>query len=181
MADGIDGVLPHLHARDLTVLFVSRAPLPKLQAYKQRMGWSIPWVSSGNNDFSFDLGASVPDDEVRRTMPPEDEVSPVAQQFARASGTNVHAYLAEVPTAGAFVLALLCAVQFMVVLDVGYLAVAGTAVIWANVGAATVNRVGVKPTPVFGMAMLTVGLVLFTQVSVGGSYWADLFPGFAVE
>ena len=80
-----------------------------------------------------------------------------------------------------FALALLCAVQFMVVLDVGYLAVAGTAVIWANVGAATVNRVGVKPTPVFGMAMLTVGLVLFTQVSVGGSYWADLFPGFAVE
>ena len=104
MADGIDGVLPHLHARDLTVLFVSRAPLPKLQAYKQRMGWSIPWVSSGNNDFTFDLGASVPEDEVRRTMPPEDEVSPVAQQFARASGTNVHAYLAEFPTAGAFVL-----------------------------------------------------------------------------
>ena len=62
----------------------------------------------------------------------------------------------------------------------GYLAVAGTAVIWANVAAATVNRLGVKPTLVFGMAMLTVGLVLFTQVSVGGSYWADLFPGFLV-
>ena len=62
----------------------------------------------------------------------------------------------------------------------GYLAVAGTAVIWANVAAATVNRVGVKPTLVFGMAMLTVGLLLFTQVSVGGSYWADLFPGFLV-
>ena len=38
MADGLDGLLPHLHARDVTLLFVSQAPLAKLQAYKQRMG-----------------------------------------------------------------------------------------------------------------------------------------------
>ena len=63
---------------------------------------------------------------------------------------------------------------------VGYLAVAGTAVIWANVAAAVVNRLGVKPALVFGMAMLTVGLLSFTQVSVDGSYWADLFPGFLI-
>src|SRR5262245_59713719 len=63
---------------------------------------------------------------------------------------------------------------------VGYLAVAATAVIWANVAAAAVNRVGVKPVLIFGMSMLTVGLLLFTQVSVDGSYWADLFPGFLV-
>jgi EmrB/QacA subfamily drug resistance transporter len=63
---------------------------------------------------------------------------------------------------------------------VGYLAVAGTAVIWANVAAAVVNRVGVKPALVFGMTMLTVGLLLFTQVSVGGTYWKDLFPGFLI-
>ncbi len=63
---------------------------------------------------------------------------------------------------------------------VGYLAVAGTAIIWANVAAAGVNRVGVKPVLVVGMALLTVGLLLFTQVSVDGSYWADLFPGFLV-
>jgi EmrB/QacA subfamily drug resistance transporter len=60
----------------------------------------------------------------------------------------------------------------------GYLAVAGTAVIWANVAAQVVNRVGVKPTLIFGMSMLTLGLLYFTQVSVDGSYWADLFPGF---
>jgi EmrB/QacA subfamily drug resistance transporter len=60
----------------------------------------------------------------------------------------------------------------------GYLAVAGTAVIWANVAAVAVNKVGVKPALIFGMVMLTVGLLYFTQVSVGGSYWADLFPGF---
>ena len=61
-----------------------------------------------------------------------------------------------------------------------YLAVAGTAVIWANVAAVAVNRVGVKPALILGMTLLTVGLVYFTQVSVGGSYWADLFPGFLV-
>jgi predicted MFS family arabinose efflux permease len=63
---------------------------------------------------------------------------------------------------------------------VGYLAVAGTAVIWANVAAQVVNRAGVKPALVFGMSMLTVGLLYFTQVSADGSYWADLFPGFLI-
>jgi EmrB/QacA subfamily drug resistance transporter len=63
---------------------------------------------------------------------------------------------------------------------VGYLAVAGTAVIWANVAAAAVNRIGVKPALILGMSLLTVGLLYFTQVSVDGSYWADLFPGFLV-
>jgi EmrB/QacA subfamily drug resistance transporter len=63
---------------------------------------------------------------------------------------------------------------------VAYLAVAGTSIIWANVAAQVVNRMGVKPTLVFGMAMMTVGLLYFTQVSVGGSYWSDLFPGFLI-
>ena len=60
----------------------------------------------------------------------------------------------------------------------GYLAVAGTAIIWANVAAAVVTRIGVKPTLVFGMSVMTMGLAYFTQVSVDGSYWIDLFPGF---
>jgi EmrB/QacA subfamily drug resistance transporter len=63
---------------------------------------------------------------------------------------------------------------------VGYLAVAGTAVIWANVAAVAVNRVGVKPALILGMVMLTSGLLYFTQVSVDGTYWADLFPGFLI-
>ena len=61
-----------------------------------------------------------------------------------------------------------------------YLAVAGTAVIWANVAAVAVNRVGVKPALIFGMSLLTIGLLYFTQVSVGGTYWADLLPGFLI-
>jgi len=63
---------------------------------------------------------------------------------------------------------------------VGYLAVAGTAIIWANLAAAAVTRIGVKPTLTFGMSMMTVGLLYFTQVSVDGSYWTDLFPGFLI-
>ena len=58
MADTINGVLPHLHARDVTMLLVSRAPLERLQAYKRRMGWSIPWVSTARTDFNFDFGVS---------------------------------------------------------------------------------------------------------------------------
>ncbi len=63
---------------------------------------------------------------------------------------------------------------------VAYLAVAGTSIIWANVAAALVSRVGVRPLIAGGMAILTVGLLLFTQVSVGGSYAADLLPGFLI-
>ena len=63
---------------------------------------------------------------------------------------------------------------------VAYLAVAGTSIIWANVAAALVNKVGVRPLIAGGMAILTVGLLLFTQVSVGGSYAADLLPGFLI-
>jgi EmrB/QacA subfamily drug resistance transporter len=63
---------------------------------------------------------------------------------------------------------------------VAYLAVAGTSIIWANVAAALVNRVGVRPLIAGGMAILTLGLVLFTQVSVGGSYVSDLLPGFLI-
>ena len=61
---------------------------------------------------------------------------------------------------------------------VAYLAVAGTAIVWSAVAAQLVTRIGVKPVMVIGMATLTAGLVYFTQVSSGGSYVADLLPGF---
>src|ERR671923_1497165 len=78
IADGLDGLLRHLHARDLTPLLVSRAPLAKLQAYKQRMGWSIPWVSSANTDFSFDMGASFSEEQLREwVLPHEHSLPPI--------------------------------------------------------------------------------------------------------
>jgi EmrB/QacA subfamily drug resistance transporter len=61
---------------------------------------------------------------------------------------------------------------------VAYLAVAGTAIFWSFLAANLVTRIGVKPVLVVGMTMLTAGVAYFTQVSVGGSYLADLLPGF---
>jgi EmrB/QacA subfamily drug resistance transporter len=63
---------------------------------------------------------------------------------------------------------------------VSYLAVAGSAIVWSALAAQLVTRVGVKRVLVIGMVFLTAGLAYFTQVSVGGSYTADLLPGFLV-
>lgn len=57
-ADGFNGINVHLQHRDVTMVAVSRAPYRKLVAYQKRMGWSFPWVSSGNTDFNFDFGVS---------------------------------------------------------------------------------------------------------------------------
>ena len=61
---------------------------------------------------------------------------------------------------------------------VGYLAVALTAVVASGVAQALVTRLGVKPVLITGLSLLGAGLIYFTQVSVGGSYVADLLPGF---
>ena len=55
--DSFNGVEPHLNAHDVTFVLASRSPLETLNAYKQRMGWSIPWVSSGKSDFDRDFRA----------------------------------------------------------------------------------------------------------------------------
>jgi predicted dithiol-disulfide oxidoreductase (DUF899 family) len=105
IADGLNGLLPHLHARDVTLLLVSRAPLAKLQAYKQRMGWSLPWVSSANTDFNFDFGASSTEEQVREfTAPLEGGLPPIVRQNATATGTDVLGYLSEAPAMSAFTL-----------------------------------------------------------------------------
>ena len=57
-ADGLDGMLAHLGARDVALVAVSRAPLAVLTAFKDRMGWGFPWVSSLDSDFNFDFGVS---------------------------------------------------------------------------------------------------------------------------
>ena len=63
-ADTVNGAVAHLNARDVTMVYVSRAPLDKLQAYKRRMGWTFPWVSSHESDFNFDFGVSAPKEQV---------------------------------------------------------------------------------------------------------------------
>lgn len=58
LADHLDGALPHLNHHDVTLVAVSRAPLQKVEAYRKRMGWGFPWVSSFANDFNFDYHVS---------------------------------------------------------------------------------------------------------------------------
>ena len=105
IADAVDGVLPHLHARDVTFVLVSHAPLEKLRAYRRRMGWSIPWVSSAPGDFNFDLGFSRTEaasrDLVSRMM--EGGLPPIVERNARASGTDAVGYMTEDPGFTTFV------------------------------------------------------------------------------
>ena len=61
-ADGFDRIVEHLAARDARFVAVSRAPLAKLLAYRARMGWSFPWVSSLGSSFNFDFGVSFTDE-----------------------------------------------------------------------------------------------------------------------
>jgi predicted dithiol-disulfide oxidoreductase (DUF899 family) len=65
VADHFDATLPHLAARDVTLVCASVAPLEKLQAYKRRMGWTFPWVSSLGSDFSYDFGAAFSEQQQR--------------------------------------------------------------------------------------------------------------------
>ncbi|HEV2771441.1 MAG TPA: DUF899 domain-containing protein [Thermoleophilaceae bacterium] len=106
-ADAVNGVLAHLNARDVTTLYVSRAPLERLQAYKRRMGWAFPWVSAAESDFNFDYGVSYTDAQLREHMGPilEDEPPPVLRQMAAATGTDVPGYISEGPGASVFALA----------------------------------------------------------------------------
>ena len=105
IADTLDGVRPHLHARDVTFLLVSQAPLGKLQAYKRRMGWSIPWVSTARTDFNFDLGFSHTEEEGREVVEQMTKggLPPIVEQNARATGTDAAGYMTESPGFSTFV------------------------------------------------------------------------------
>jgi predicted dithiol-disulfide oxidoreductase (DUF899 family) len=62
-ADNFNGIVPHLNQRDVTFVAISRAPLPKLQAFAKRLGWSFKWLSSFGSDFNYDYDVSFkPDD-----------------------------------------------------------------------------------------------------------------------
>jgi len=63
-ADHYDGMLPHLRARDVSFVAISRAPLAELERFKKRMGWRFPWLSSGRGDFNYDFHASFRPEEI---------------------------------------------------------------------------------------------------------------------
>jgi predicted dithiol-disulfide oxidoreductase (DUF899 family) len=66
LADHIDGSVVHLAQRDVTLVVVSRAPLPEIEAFKKRMGWRFKWVSSYGNDFNSDYHVSFTKDEMAK-------------------------------------------------------------------------------------------------------------------
>jgi predicted dithiol-disulfide oxidoreductase (DUF899 family) len=66
LSDHLDGALPHLNHHDVTLTAVSRAPLPKIEAYKRRMGWHFPWASSHGSDFNYDYHVSFRDEDLAR-------------------------------------------------------------------------------------------------------------------
>src|SRR5207302_6850692 len=64
--DHTDGALVHLAQRDVSFVAISRAPLPKIQQFKKRMGWKFNWVSSYNTDFNYDYQASFTPEQIAK-------------------------------------------------------------------------------------------------------------------
>ena len=112
IADGFNGFAEHLANHDVMLWAISRAPLAKLQAYKQRMGWTFPWASSQGSDFNADYGVGLSEQQQRdgyeynfRKNPPMSRSTPDApNQFAASSGVDGRNYLRELPGMSAFVL-----------------------------------------------------------------------------
>jgi predicted dithiol-disulfide oxidoreductase (DUF899 family) len=102
IADTLAPQVPHLKARDTTLLLASRGPLEKLLAYRSRMGWQIEWVSSGGSDFNRDLGFLYTEEELKPFL--DGEVPATVEQYARMCGTDVLGYVSEGPGLSAYVL-----------------------------------------------------------------------------
>jgi predicted dithiol-disulfide oxidoreductase (DUF899 family) len=95
IADTLAPQVPHLKARDTTLLLNSRAPLERLLAYRDRMGWRIDWVSSEGSDFNRDLGFLHTEEELRPFL--EGGIPPTVSQNAEMCGTDAAGYVAEGP------------------------------------------------------------------------------------
>lgn len=103
LADHLDGAIVHLNNHDVTFVCVSRAPLHRIEAYKRRMGWHFPWVSSNGSDFNFDYHVSFTKEALAagpvfynyRMTPPEqahDELPGLSSFYRDADGTIYHTY-----------------------------------------------------------------------------------------
>jgi len=101
VSDHIDGALPHLAARDATMVMVSRAPLAKIEAFKKRMGWRFIWVSSYGSDFNSDFRVSFTKDEMAQGKVnynyamqefPSEEAPGISVFYKDAGGDVFHTY-----------------------------------------------------------------------------------------
>jgi predicted dithiol-disulfide oxidoreductase (DUF899 family) len=114
IADGFDGIAAHLAHHDVTLMAVSRAPLGKLLAYRQRMGWSFPWASSHGGDFNFDFNVAFTEQQQRdggieynyargEHAMDEAEAPPAVVEFATRCGTDAMTYTRDRPGLSTFV------------------------------------------------------------------------------
>jgi predicted dithiol-disulfide oxidoreductase (DUF899 family) len=114
IADHFNGFFVHLNNHDVTMLAISRAPLEKIQRYKERMGWTFPWVSSAGNDFNFDYGVSFTDQQQREgveynfrsrkfELPADGDLGPIGE-IAADVGAQPIDFLKEAPGMSAFAL-----------------------------------------------------------------------------
>ena len=102
LADNFNGVDVHLAHRDVSLVALSRAPLAKIEAFKTRMGWTFPWVSSFGSDFNRDFGVSFTPAELQgevvynyaKTKFPADEAPGLSAFFRDADGQVFHTYSA---------------------------------------------------------------------------------------
>ena len=101
--DHVDGALVHLAQRDVTFTAISRAPFPKIKAFKQRMGWRFKWVSSYGNDFNHDYHVSFSKDEIAKGKIyynfgmnefPSEEAPGLSVFYKDKSGAVFHTYSA---------------------------------------------------------------------------------------
>jgi len=111
IADGFNGIVPHLANHDVMLWAVSRAPFAKLKAYRERMGWSFPWASSSESDFNADFAVGFTERQqreggieynYRREKPFKG--GGASAVFAAMSGTDDATYTRERPGMSAFVL-----------------------------------------------------------------------------
>ena len=101
-ADTLNPQVPHLGARDTTLLLASRGPLERLLAFKARMGWDIEWVSSAGSDFNRDLGFMNTEEELKPFL--EGTIPATVVENARLCGTDPLGYVTEGPGLSAYAL-----------------------------------------------------------------------------
>lgn len=121
IADAFNGIWEHLANHDVTLWAVSRAPLQKLQAYKQRMGWTFPWASSYGSDFNYDFNVSFTKEQQRAgnvgynynkgnvssrqsDIASTDTTPEEGEKIASSTGTDWATYTQETPGMSTFVL-----------------------------------------------------------------------------
>jgi predicted dithiol-disulfide oxidoreductase (DUF899 family) len=100
LADHFDGGVAHLAHRDVTLIAMSRAPFDRLQAYKERMGWSFPWVSSHGSDFNRDFGFASTREEIManpQTRAMVDDPGPFMRAWSESTGSDIAGALCEEP------------------------------------------------------------------------------------